>query len=350
MGLVKTISKNQRVKIYDIIKNKRGQIALTRPQLEKRIINSLGKDNIKRIASLLSGGQTQSLLKKVSSPLRKAVLSNIRAGLVLIPTISASGTGGSSSITGIVRDYGGTPSQFSKLGKITLTVPRHTDYFKPEVTKIVNNVIQGYTPALKSATTTAQAQAIQQKIINKVVPRATTKYNLTPRQASILRAELKTYLRNPPRMTPHPRIGGGRFGFPLYSKGKRRFGTLKGSNKLAYAVYGLSGGKWLKLTKKPLLKVDALARGSYAIDRTTAKTFKIVPVGYIKKLGNLVKREKGYYTKTGYKFREYRVKKGKKYTLVLKQIEKKKYGIDTRGEIAGLSLAKYLKKLKGGKY
>ena len=116
--------------------------------------------------------------------------------------------------------------------------------------------------------------------------------------------------------------------------------------KVGYYAYGLSGKKYVKLNKKPLSKQDALSRGSYAIDRTTAKTFKIVPVLKVKKLGNLAKREKGYYTKTARKFREYRVKKGKAYALILKQIEKRKYGIDTTGEKKGLSLAKYLSKLK----
>lgn len=136
----------------------------------------------------------------------------------------------------------------------------------------------------------------------------------------------------------------------LWLQGRLFRSEKKKSGKQGFNVYGLSKGKFIKLNKKPLLKPDALSRGTYAIDRTTAKTFKIVPVGYVKAFGGLIKREKGYYTKTGYKFKQFKVRKGKAYALIMKQIEKKKYGIDTSGEVAGLTLAKYLRKLKGGKY
>jgi hypothetical protein len=131
-------------------------------------------------------------------------------------------------------------------------------------------------------------------------------------------------------------------------------GELKKINKknlkTGYYVYGLSRGKYVKLNKRPLLKQDALSRGSYAIDRTTAKTFKLVPIRKVKKFGTLLHRERGYYTKAGYKFREYKVRKGKAYSLIMKQIEKRKYGIDTLGEKRGLTLARYLSRLKKSKY
>lgn len=148
----------------------------------------------------------------------------------------------------------------------------------------------------------------------------------------------------PPRFPTRPPIKKTlRFGSESPSKSK-------GKGRVGYLVYGKSGGKFLKLNKKPLTKQDALSHGSYAIDRTTAKTFKIVPIIGVKRFGLLQKRERGYYSKAGYKFREYEVKRGKAYALIMKQIEKRRYGIDTKGEKKGLTLARYLKRLKTFKY
>ncbi len=116
---------------------------------------------------------------------------------------------------------------------------------------------------------------------------------------------------------------------------------------LVYDVLGKSGKKFVKLSKKPLTKVDALARGSFAIDRSTARTFKIIPRGRSQKPGRILKREKGYYDKNKQKFRGFQVRKGKKKILQQTKIERKgKPLIDTRGEKRGLTLAKLIKKNK----
>ena len=178
----------------------------------------------------------------------------------------------------------------------------------------------------------------------KYVPTPTGKYTPTPIPPKYTPKVTPPYKpKYIPRYKPKPPVS------PRFSR-TQELKKRKDSRKAGYIVYGLSGGKWLKLNKKPLVKQDALSRGSYAIDRTTAKTFKLVPVGKSKSFGGLVKREKGYFTKTKPKFREYKVKRGKAYIIQMKLIEKRRYGIDTRGEKKGLSLAKYLKKLKGGKY
>lgn len=130
---------------------------------------------------------------------------------------------------------------------------------------------------------------------------------------------------------------------------KGKAGT-RTSGLTGYIVYGKYKGKFLRLNKLPLTKQDALSRGSYAIDRTTSKIFKLSPVSDVKKFGLLQKRERGYYSKSGYKFREYVINKGKRYNVLLKKVEKRRYGIDTAGEKKGLSLARYLKRLKNSKY
>ena len=109
-----------------------------------------------------------------------------------------------------------------------------------------------------------------------------------------------------------------------------------------FNVYGKSGKKFLKLNVKPLKKNDALDKGSFAIDHTTSRQFKIVPVG--KRIpGALRKGERNYFNRTKQKFRPYKIKRGKKFVIKPRYIEKRKYGIDTRGEKSGLSVAKHLK-------
>lgn len=111
----------------------------------------------------------------------------------------------------------------------------------------------------------------------------------------------------------------------------------------AYNVYAKSGNKFIRINKVPLSKNDALARGSFAVDNTISKQFKIVPLGKKKKIGIVSSKEKNYFLRTGRKFREYKIRKKKKYGLLFKFIEKRKYGLDTRGEKRGLGISRAFK-------
>ncbi len=111
-----------------------------------------------------------------------------------------------------------------------------------------------------------------------------------------------------------------------------------------YNVYGKYKGKFMRLNKIPLSKKDALHRGAFAIDKSTANTFKIKGVRKVKKLGKLTKGEKGHFPKTRKKYRSYRIQKGRRITLKDKYIERLgKPRIDTRGEKRGLTLARLAK-------
>lgn len=111
----------------------------------------------------------------------------------------------------------------------------------------------------------------------------------------------------------------------------------------SFNVFGKSGKKFVRLNKLPLTKLDALSRGSFAIDRTTSAQFKIVPARKVKKLGKLRSEEKNYFARSGYKLREFRIKKGRAFKIKPKYIEKTRFRIDTSGEKKGLSIAKFLK-------
>lgn len=138
---------------------------------------------------------------------------------------------------------------------------------------------------------------------------------------------------------------------PIRTKrGKKVLVSKKISGRVpVFNVYGKSGKRFVKLNKKPLIRNDALSRGTFAVDNTTAKTFIIKPAGKMKSPGALRKSERNYFNRAGYKLREYKVKKGRKFALKNKYLEKRRFGIDTRGEKSGLSIAKFLEQQRKGK-
>jgi hypothetical protein len=115
--------------------------------------------------------------------------------------------------------------------------------------------------------------------------------------------------------------------------------------KEGYDVFGKSRGKLVKLNRIPLSKKDALSRGSYAIDHSTARTLTIKKAKKkVKKLGSIRKKEQRYAARSAHKLRSFRKKRGKRITLDRKLIEKRKYLIDTKGEKRGLTLARLAKR------
>lgn len=114
-----------------------------------------------------------------------------------------------------------------------------------------------------------------------------------------------------------------------------------------FNVYAKVGKKFVKVNKGVLTREDALNKGNYVVDNTVAKTFKLISAGKKKKVDSIRKVERNYYKRAGYKLREYRIKSGKKYGVKPKYIEKRKYGIDTKGEKKGLSVARYMKNAYG---
>lgn len=106
--------------------------------------------------------------------------------------------------------------------------------------------------------------------------------------------------------------------------------------KQVYAVKVKKGNKLVTLSKKPLLLNDAKDYLAYNLDNRTLRTAFIVPVGVSKNVSSSPSNAKGYYQRTKNKYREYKIKKGKKKILQLGFIEKRKYFQDTPGEKASL--------------
>ena len=105
---------------------------------------------------------------------------------------------------------------------------------------------------------------------------------------------------------------------------------------------------WLTSPFRARMVSNALSKGTFAIDNTTSKSFKIISAGRKKKVGGLRKAEENYFQRAGYKLREYKIRGGRAFKIAPKYIERTRYGIDTRGEKRGLSIARYLKEQRTG--
>ena len=98
------------------------------------------------------------------------------------------------------------------------------------------------------------------------------------------------------------------------------------------------GGKWIKLSSKPMSRSAALSRASKATDQTLSAQFKIV-----KAKGEIVSGNDNYFNQTQNKYRPYKIRKGQKVGLVNQFVEKRGSRIDSSGEKRGLKLAQYVK-------
>lgn len=120
----------------------------------------------------------------------------------------------------------------------------------------------------------------------------------------------------------------------------------------AFDVYGLqdatdkSQAKWIKLNKKPLTDDSALDVGAWAVDNSISARFKVKkttgkPTSLDDSpIGNYWEMNKG-------KFRDYKVKRGNKFSLMDEYIEKSSSRLDTSSEVDDITLAKLMKS-KGG--
>jgi hypothetical protein len=178
----------------------------------------------------------------------------------------------------------------------------------------------------KSKITQQQAARLRVKQAQKSVIRTVTPRVIRPRYASskVLRPYKMIIL-------PMPRIKGKLV--------KSRFKKTQ-----LYIPYAKQGKRYVRLSKLPLKKNDALSRASYVADNTVSSTIKLKPVGRSKRIGKLKSYEKNYFTNKNKKFRGFTVRKGKKYAIINKAIERKKFRIDTKGEKKGLSVARFLKR------
>ncbi len=112
---------------------------------------------------------------------------------------------------------------------------------------------------------------------------------------------------------------------------------------LGYNVKIRSKGKLKKLNVVPLTKFRARDLGSFIADKSTARTF-VLSRAATKAQKPKLKVPSSYFARNKRKFRGPK-KKGKVQPLNNKAIEKRKFAIDSRGEIKGLSAARLRSRL-----
>lgn len=99
-------------------------------------------------------------------------------------------------------------------------------------------------------------------------------------------------------------------------------------------------GKWKTLSRKSMDERAAKSRMAFAVDHSTSAQGRIIPTA---KKGKK-QPSKGYFNITQKKFRDYKIRKGKKIPMDNQWIEKRGVArIDTLGEKKGLKLAKLIK-------
>lgn len=129
------------------------------------------------------------------------------------------------------------------------------------------------------------------------------------------------------------------------AKGKQARRVKRSSPTQGYDVLVKSKGKFVKVNRTPLSQSNARNRLSFVLDNSISQSGKITPVKKVAKLGNVKSKERTYYSRTKRKFRNYKIKSGKKKTLKgTRVIEKRKNAIDTRGEKRQLTVSKLVKR------
>lgn len=105
---------------------------------------------------------------------------------------------------------------------------------------------------------------------------------------------------------------------------------------MTYAFVVKKAGKNVRLKIPPMTLKDSWDVGAFRLDHDLQRTGSLIAVGMTNKVAKISKSVKGYYGKHKKKFRRFRVKKGKKFTLQRTIIEKRKYIGDTKSEIKAL--------------
>lgn len=105
-----------------------------------------------------------------------------------------------------------------------------------------------------------------------------------------------------------------------------------------FKVLGKIRGKQ-RLLLKDLTRKDALNFLSYESDHRLLRTTHLIPTGKRKRVVKLPKKYSGYYAKTKFKLREFKIRKGKKKPFS-GYIERLRYSGDTKSEILELKASR----------
>jgi len=259
------------------------------------------------------------------------------------------------------------PTELTKTQKLALLKLRKNQGKQRLIQKEVNVLKQK-----KQNLKTKQRIKSKSKQLEKITARSLLlfrqleKQRITPRQAQPLRVALRQAqpeaqplreaqaqrVARPPRLRSKfvPKVPPKRpFRFPLKIKRKKGVSKKKPTKQQAWDAFGRPLKKFkgqkqpklIKLNKRSLSKVQAQRLGSTLADTTISRTFKIKAVKGKPKSPHL--KTKSFKKR---KFRDFKIRKGKRVKLKNTFIERTKFLIDHSGEKRGLTLRRGLAKLR----
>ena len=167
-----------------------------------------------------------------------------------------------------------------------------------------------------------------------------SKQTLSPKIIQAVNSKSRTLLKQPVRQITKTKKKK-----PVIKIKKKERNTRKLSRKvMTYGFVIKKGGRVVKLNIPPMTLQDAWDVGSKKLDFDLQRTGKLIPLGKNNVVAKLSKGVGGYYKRNSKKFRRFRKKKGKIYSLERTIIEKKKYIGDTKSEIRQLKKSRKTKK------
>ena len=176
---------------------------------------------------------------------------------------------------------------------------------------------------------------------SSLVTSASSSTSLAPVGSSIFSSSKRTPTSLPPSSPPTRKSL-----IPITPPTKRGFVLFGGkpveiaTKKQGYNVQAKSkAGKWRNLNKKPLSRGNALSRGSRAADNTVSAQFRVRKTN--KKVSPTA--SDSYWNLNQHKFRNYKIRKGKRIITPNNFVERRSHRIDSVGEKSGLKLARYVK-------
>lgn len=270
------------------------------------------------------------------------------------------------------------PSQFAGKGLAPSAIPSAVGLLPPSATRVQSalaiQIAKGLSPAFKTAGALAQDLGPRLKLASASkaaqISRLDTKQSsllassqnvaleistaqapalrqqLTVAQALAQRARLNTRVKQRlqstravpkiPAIAPTP--------FPLLIKaGEKPTGKFRKDTGIGYIPEVKERGKWIPLSLPLKTEFQARNLARSVTDNTTSRRQRVREV---KKVKNFGKRFAPSVSPR--KFRDFRIVRGKKVPLKGRvEIERVGHAIDTRGEVTGLKVAKFLKQRYG---
>lgn len=314
-----------------------------RPVRSPQQIAQIAKQNLIEIQKVKAASIPKSFAKQ---PRSSTILKQARASAKLIelerikalPSIVGGGGKSRGYFAGLGRYELAVPTYSSGVGTALINQAKSSDFaLNRSSFGLITREIQAQPPKQPDPEPEPTKEKIRTKTRSsgRLVPREVAREVV--REEARLTPRLRS-LRGPPRTPREP------FTF-LSPRGDKRLLGKKGGSDTGYHAFVLKEStkkgkaRYQRVSKKPLTRAQALDLGSYITDNSVGARFKIQRTRSVASPLNDI-RIANYFNRSKDKFREFRVKRGKRVGTPNIFIEKRNRRIDTLGERQELSIAR----------